>query len=169
MKKLEIVDKLNDFAKSKTPNADVYHLEDNDSIILEYDGVLIAEFRGFDYNDFCVVSNVMNKDFPLLDFVEDESKTGLLYWFYTTGTRLLKKFKNRKYSIKVLKGNAENTIDSAYLNVNGNSGDTMFSTKKNYCNWRASFTKDEIEKLKKRDDIAIDWNKVELDEVDDDE
>ena len=32
---------------------------------------------------------------------------------------------------------------------------------------QTEFTKPEIEELKKRDDIAIDWDKVELEEVDD--
>ena len=32
--------------------------------------------------------------------------------------------------------------------------------------WQAHFTEKEIEELKKCDDIAIDWDKVELEEMD---
>lgn len=43
----------------------------------------------------------------------------------------------------------------------------MISTNDDDSGWQAHFTEKEIEELKKCDDIAIDWDKVELEEVDD--
>lgn len=167
MKREEIVNKLNSYAKEKTQDAGVFYCKEVNSIVLTYKGIQTAVFDNCDYNNFQVTQDVTNDKFPGYSFIEDESKTGLLYWFYSTGTRFLKKFKNKKYRIKVLKGNSEVTLNSAYLNISEFTGALMFSTYKNNDNLKSSFTKKEIEELKKRDDIAIDWDKAELEEVDD--
>ena len=73
---------------------------------------------------------------------------------------------DKKYAVRVLKGETA-TIDSRYLQVNYQTNQVAFADKYEIENWRASFTKKEIEELKKCDDIAIDWDKVELEEVDD--
>lgn len=79
-----------------------------------------------------------------------------------TGQRQLS---DKKYTVKVLKKGIA-AMDSRYLNVDFQDNLVAFADKEDFGNWRASFTKKEIEELKKRDDIAIDWNKVELEEVD---
>ena len=71
---------------------------------------------------------------------------------------------DKKYAVRVLKGETA-TIDSRYLQVNYQTNQVAFADKYEIENWRASFTKKEIEELKKRDDIAVDWDKVELEEV----
>ena len=73
---------------------------------------------------------------------------------------------DKKYAIKVLKTKSMSR-DSRYLNVNYRRNFVAFEDKEDFGEWRASFTKKEIEELKKRDDIAVDWDKVELEEVDD--
>ena len=73
---------------------------------------------------------------------------------------------DKKYAVKVLKGQTA-TMCASYLNVNCQENLVSFADKVEIDGWRTSFTKKEIEELKKRDDIAIDWDKVELEEVDD--
>lgn len=87
----------------------------------------------------------------------------MLLDFYKEGRKLLKK-SIKKYTIKVLKGTAAEE-GCNYLNVNFLTNTISFGTNITFDDWRASFTKSEIEELKKRDDIAIDWDKVELEEV----
>jgi len=164
MKREEIVNKLNNYAKEKTRDAGVFYCKDVNSIVLTYKGIQTAVFDNCDYNNFRVTQDVTNNKFPVYSFTEDESKTGLLYWFYSTGTRFLKKLKNTKYRIRVLKSETA-TIDSRYLQVNYQTNRVAFADKYEIDNWRASFTKNEIEELKKRDDIAIDWDKAELEKV----
>ena len=71
---------------------------------------------------------------------------------------------DKKYAVRVLKGKPAERC-SSYLNVNYRANIVTFASDIDFEEWRASFTKNEIEELKKRDDIAIDWDKVELEEV----
>lgn len=74
---------------------------------------------------------------------------------------------DKKYTVKVLKDDIA-TLDSRYLSVNYQTNRVAFSDEYEVEGWRTSFTEKEIEELKQRDDIAIDWDKVELEEVEDD-
>ena len=71
---------------------------------------------------------------------------------------------DKKYRVKFLKQKKSCELyESLYLGF-----DYDFDTP--YCTGEygvQEFTQSQIEKLKKRDDIAIDWDKVELEEVDD--
>lgn len=89
----------------------------------------------------------------------------ILLEFYEAGRKLLKK-PIKKYAVKVLKGDIA-TLDSQYLSINYQANRVAFSDEYEMEGWRTSFTEKEIENLKNRDDIAIDWDKVELEEVDD--
>ena len=73
---------------------------------------------------------------------------------------------DKKYAVRVLKGKSAERC-SSYLNVNYRANIVTFASDIDFEEWRASFTKNEIEELKKCDDLAIDWDKVELEEVDD--
>lgn len=90
----------------------------------------------------------------------------ILLEFYNEGRKLLKK-PIKKYTIQVLPN------ERGYLHVDHES---ETSDEASYSiGWpetigyltQTEFTKSEIEELKARDDIAIDWDKVELEEVDD--
>ena len=72
---------------------------------------------------------------------------------------------DKKYAIKVFSGNYPAYFLDKYLAFNRETGAPVISTNDDDSGWQAHFTKDEIEELKKRDDIAIDWDKVELEEV----
>lgn len=74
---------------------------------------------------------------------------------------------DKKYAIKVFSGNYPYCFSDKYLVFNRETSTPVISTNDDYIGWQAHFTKKEIEELKKRNDIAIDWDKVELEEVDD--
>lgn len=134
--------------------------------VLEYLGCLalkagdkiIAYFRDWDADHYYMECGPELTKWAL--------SNSILLEFYKAGRKLLKK-PIKKYAIKVLKADSFSAHNSGYLNVNYRANLVIFSGKDDFEDWRASFTKKEIENLKKRDDIAIDWDKVELEEVDD--
>ena len=73
---------------------------------------------------------------------------------------------DKKYAIKVFPGDHPLDFLDKYLVLNRETGTPVISTNDDYIGWQSHFTKKEIEELKKRDDITIDWDKVELEEVD---
>ena len=68
----------------------------------------------------------------------------------------------KKYAIKVFSGNYRDHFLAKYLALKRETGTPLISTNDDDSRWQAHFTEKEIEELKKRDDIAIDWDKVEL-------
>ena len=72
---------------------------------------------------------------------------------------------DKKYAIKVFSGDYPVYFLDKYLAFNRETGAPVISTNDDDSGWQAHFTKKEIEELKKCDDIAIDWDKVELEEV----
>lgn len=69
----------------------------------------------------------------------------------------------KKYTVRVFPGS------EGYLNL-ACDGDLIF-TNDNLDSelFRAHFTQAELEALRKRDDVAIDWDKAKIEEVEDDE
>ena len=131
--------------------------------VLEYLGCLalkagdkiIAHFRDWDADHYYMECGP--------ELTELALSNSILLEFYEAGRKLLKK-PIKKYRIKALKGKSAERR-SSYLNVNYRLNLVSFENGEDFEEWRASFTKKEIEELKKRDDIAIDWDKVELEEV----
>ena len=76
------------------------------------------------------------------------------------------KASDKKYAIKVFRGNYPAYFLDKYLAFNRETGAPVISINDDDSGWQAHFTEKEIEELKKCDDIAIDWDKVELEEVD---
>lgn len=71
---------------------------------------------------------------------------------------------DKKYYVKVFKG------DGGYLNINYLIRDKIIiSDMKQIAAYQTMFTESEIEQLKKHDDIPLDWDKVKLIEVDDED
>ena len=139
----------------------------SDFEIVEYLGCLALKAKG----EILAHFRDWEADYYFIDCGQEVAEWALsndiMLEFYRAGRKLLKK-PIKKYRIRVLKSETA-TIDSRYLQVNYQTNRVAFADKYERDNWRASFTKNEIEELKKRDDIAIDWNKAEIDEVDDDE
>lgn len=71
----------------------------------------------------------------------------------------------KKYAIKVFSGDYPVYSFGKYLALNRETGAPVVTTNDDDSGWQAHFTEKEIEELKKCDDIAIDWDKVELEEV----
>lgn len=70
----------------------------------------------------------------------------------------------QKYTIQTIAGNF-----LSYLNYNSIGNRFIFNNNIDSNDFQTSFTKDEINELKKRDDIAIDWNKAIIKEVEQDD
>lgn len=126
------------------------------ALALKVEGKVIAWFSDWDPDEYIMYCG------PKL--TEQALSNDILLNFYKGGRKLLKK-PIKKYRIKVLKADSFSADNSGYLNINYRANLVTFSDKDDFEDWRASFTEKEIEALKKRDDIAIDWDKVELEEV----
>ena len=132
--------------------------------VLEYLGCLalkagdkiIAHFRDWDADHYYMECGPELTEWAL--------SNSILLEFYKEGRKLLKK-PIKKYTIRVLKN--EVAPDDGYLNVDYQKNAVTIANKNEFNGWRTSFTKKEIEELKKCDNLAIDWNKAEIEEVDD--
>lgn len=136
----------------------------SDFEIVEYLGCLALKAKG----EILAHFRDWEADYYFIDCGQEVTEWALsndiMLEFYRAGRKLLKK-PIKKYAIKVLKADSFSAHNSGYLNVNYRANFVTFSDKDDFEDWRASFNKKEIEELKKRDDIAIDWDKVELEEV----
>lgn len=153
MDKGKIMNQLQQKMDKKYINAEV--LEYCGALALKSKGEVIARFNNWDADCYYMECGP--------DLTEWALSSSILLDFYEAGRKLLEK-PIKKYTIKVLKGKAAEE-GCNYLNVNFLTNGISFGTNITFDDWRASFTKSEIEELKKRDDIAIDWDKAELEEV----
>lgn len=126
-------------------------------LALEFEGEVIAWFSDWDSDNYIIHPG------PKAEWV---LSTDILLEFYKEGKKLLKKLIKR-YTVQIFPN------ERGYLHVDHES---ETSDEVSYSiGWpeaigyltQTEFTKSEIEELQKRDDIAVDWNKVELEEVDD--
>lgn len=69
---------------------------------------------------------------------------------------------DKKYYIKVF----DNMF--SYLNINIFNGNVTTDNKSETDSIKTKFTSKAIEQLKQRDDVALDWNKVKLEEANED-
>lgn len=152
MDKEKIVNQLQQ--KMSKHYRDVEVLEYLGCLALKAGDEIIAYFRNWDADHYCMVCSP--------NYTEWALSNGILLEFYEEGRKLLKK-PIKKYTIRVLKN--EVAPDDGYLNVDYQKNAVTIANKNEFNGWRTSFTKNEIEELKKCDDIAIDWDKVELEEV----
>lgn len=74
-------------------------------------------------------------------------------------TPLAERVEEKKYYVKVYDG------VFGYLKINYFTGKMSISDKYESNGYKTKFTDKEIEQLKQRDDIPLDWNKVKLEEV----
>lgn len=125
-------------------------------LALKAKGEILAHFRDWDPDHYFMECGPELTEWAL--------SNSILLEFYEEGRKLLKK-PIKKYAIRVLKGETVTAI-GGYLNVNYQTNLVAFADKVEIDDWRTSFTEKEIEELKKRDDLAIDWDKVKLEEVD---
>ena len=155
MDKGKIMNQLQQKMQETYPYVEV--LEYCGALAFKVEGRIIARFKDWNPDSYCMECGP--------NYTEWALSNGILLEFYKEGRKLLKK-PIKKYAVKVLKGDIA-TLDSQYLSVNYQANRVAFSDEYEMEGWHTSFTEKEIENLKKRDDIAIDWDKVELEEVDD--
>lgn len=127
------------------------------ALALKVEGEVIAWFSGWDPDVY------ITKCSP--ELTEQALSNDILLNFYKEGRKLLKKL-TKRYTVQIFPN------EIGYLHVDHES---ETSDEVSYSvGWpetigyltQTEFTKSEIEELKKRDDIAIDWDKVRLEEVD---
>lgn len=74
----------------------------------------------------------------------------------------MKKLDDQKYTVQVIKN-----VPDSFLNIGRYNSKMFFSTAAEKIGWRTHFTRAEINQLKQRDDIAIDWSKAIIEPVED--
>lgn len=108
-----------------------------------------------DFLDGCAIG-VFSHSWKIMDYdvtdLPDQDIIDLVDWWK-------KKQSEQKYTVQVIKGNCD-----AFLNVD-EVDDMFFDGEQEDIGVRTRFTKQEIEKLKQRDDLAIDWNKAIIEPV----
>ena len=155
MDKKEIIKELNDFVKDINSNFSV-DLWFKTDIVLVFHNLDIAIFNESDPNNFTI--GEINEDLaPTI------AKTGIINKFYKTAYKVLNKYID-KYTVRITNGT------ESYLHANSmvDYKDVCFDNLINYSSvWVNKFTKEEIESFKKRDDLAIDWDKAIIEKVED--
>lgn len=94
------------------------------------------------------------KEFPSCDLTNDEVLYLVEWW--------KKHHTEKTYTIRVLPTN------HGYLNIEQNNGGIGLASPNQILDFKTHFTKQEIEQLKQRDDLAIDWDKAKIEPVEDD-
>lgn len=166
MNKEEIIKELDELVKELDKDFKVVKEPYNcGELVLSCCGNWICWFCNFDKYNFHI--NISGRHNPQED-QETIAKTGVINKFYTRAVELLTEYEP-KYTVQVFPQNR------GYLNVIHDfepSKDVAYDI-----GWpedrssltRTEFTQSEIEGLKKRDDLAIDWGKAIIKEVDDNE
>lgn len=76
-------------------------------------------------------------------------------------TPLDERVEKKKHYIKIFDGGF------GYLNIDISTGKMKTDNVREFYDFKTKFTDKEIEQLKQRDDIPLDWNKVTFEEVED--
>ena len=158
MDKNKIVSKMNEYMVNISQRL---KCDDDTDLTLFYSDnegtTAVAWFEGFDVEKFQFGSTYNYNEAK--EIVEKD----IIKKFFQKGKELLQK----KYTVAIISKNRSN--GNRYINLNTASGNLIVSDNEDYEPYKARFTKKEIEVLKKDDDVAIDWDKAEVEEVDDDE
>lgn len=155
MDKKEIIKELNNYVKDIYSDFSV-ELWFKTDIVLVFCDLNIAAFNEFDPNNFTI--SEMSED-----IASTIVETGIIYKFYKKTRELLDK-QIDKYTVRITNGT------ESYLHANSmvDYKDVCFDNLINYSSvWVNKFTKEEIESFKKRDDLAIDWDKAIIEKVED--
>lgn len=152
MDRKEIVKELNNYVKSVDSNFSV-ELWFKTDLVLVFKALSIATFNDFDTNNF-TIDRIDKNIAPTV------AKTRIIDKFYKKAYEVLDK-RIDKYTVKITK------YSDNYLHANSCTGyeDTYFEPLYESSVWVNEFTKSEIEYFKKRDDLAIDWDKAIIERV----
>lgn len=157
MNRFKIADELNEWAQKEFGSLYFVEIKDDD-LMLVTSGQDVAWFDNFKANEFDFSSS-LSYDLGIKLIEEDIIKK-----FYEKGVEVISK-RETKYTVKITHS------EEFYLNIDTTTDDQkiIFDELVDSCTWKNKFTQKEISELKKRDDLAIDWNKAIIRKVDDDE
>ena len=149
--------------------AQVDTIDDDLNLYVNNNKVPVAFFHDCDPNRFEInrVPNAKSSDDG------DLIKSGLLTDFYKAGVEVLQEYQDgRRFKVDILNGKYRNpwyANPQKYLGISWNADtkryDIGFGNGKRGEMFRFELSTKEIEKLKNDKDLAIDWDKVELEEV----
>lgn len=149
MNKEKIIQELDTYVKNIDSRFSVDD-EDNDLELRLDDGLI------------CYLSDFKIKYFYICSCTEKESlivvKYNIIKKFYDKAVDLLNEYE-QQYSVQVIDN------EFGYLNINIIKHQYLISDNIVRGAYKTTFTESEIEALKQRDDIAIDWDKAIIKEV----
>ena len=127
-------------------------MEDGDFNVL-YNGKTYAAYVSYDYEYGLHVEN--KRTFSKLPF----SRKLYMILAELAITPLDERVEEKKYYVKIFDG------ELGYLNIDISTGNMTTDDVYETVTVKTEFTDKEIEQLKQRDDIPLDWNKVTLEEA----
>lgn len=98
-------------------------------------------------------------DWKYLDLEPNELITVITAVAELKATPIKERFPEKRYTVQVFH------YSEGYLNINKNSGEPLISTPVDEFGYKTQFTQQEIEILKRRSDLAIDWDKAKIEKV----
>lgn len=153
MNRKEIVKELNNYVKSIDSDFSV-ELWFKTDIVLVFQDSSIATFDGFDPNSFTIDEIDVN-------IASTIAKTGIINKFYKKAHEILNK-RIDKYTVRI----TDNSESYLHASSCDNYNSFFFKSLHELPSWWVyKFTKKEIESFKKRDDLAIDWDKAIIEKV----
>ena len=150
MDKNKIVEQLNSYVQGIDKSFSVDQEGGHLFIFVEEDS--FAYFKNFEISKFCIWGSKNQNDLI--------AQTGIIQKFYTKACELLERLNEKKYTIQIVKNDTQ-----SFFNLNSNDNAIVFSGKFESSGWKNEFTPKEIEELKKRQDVAVDWDKAFIKEV----
>lgn len=105
------------------------------------------------YYDPLIIMNPFKSSTQNIEDLPERELINLFEWWK-------KKSAKQKYTIKVA------PTSLGYFGIDCDEGDATIDSSKNEF-YQTYFTKSEIEQLKQRNDLAIDWNKAKIEPVED--
>lgn len=158
MNRKEVIKEMNDFVHSLNKEFSVVKTRFNDEdLVLDFDGHWLCWFDDFNENKFHISVKPQECENWWYNII---AETGIIHKFYTKGVKLLSKINEKKYTVQVIKNS-----EGSFLAFEREYGKYTFWTNFNNPNYQVQFTQKEIKKLKKCDDLAIDWSKAIIKEV----
>lgn len=151
MNKEKIVQELDTYVKTIDS---CFSVNDGDGdLTLNINGSYIAYFLNFNVNKY-IIDTTGNDYGGIIDVINFD----IIKKFYDKAVDLLNEYE-QQYSVQVIDN------EFGYLNINMIKHQYLISDNIVRGAYKTTFTQSEIEALKQRDDIAIDWDKAIIKEA----
>lgn len=150
MNKEKIVQELDTYVKNIDSRFSVD--DEDDDLNLKFDDDLICYLTDFNIKDFLICNCTLKESLIVVEY-------NIIQKFYDKAVDAIRKNEN-KYTVQVIK-----TDKCSFLNYRHVNSKYFFANQLLEDGYKTRFTESEIEALKHRDDIAIDWDKAIIKEV----